>query len=302
MTYCDRMPSRRRGSLLACTGLPAAVLATVLTGCGGGQRAATPTVTTAVTAVADPASAAPGSVVDGRELARMIQSAIGPNATVTVQFSGGGPASTRSSAATGQVRMGTDFGMRMSVNRGKGSMTMLLISEGYFLSTGASVDGRTWIRLYDSTNDPVSQMLGSIMEEARHNVDIATLQSYLVLADSVVADGPSTVNGLRANKYTLKLGEKALRAQLPATMMTGLVDSEMNGASGAMTLYLDARNRPIQSVTTTNIKGQKVTGTATFSNWGGRADLTAPQPAQVLDLSSNSDVNKLSQFLDRAAG
>ena len=243
-----------------------------------------------------------GKAVSGRDLNGKVREAIAKKLTTTAHLSG----SAIGSGADGVLRLDREnFGMSFQMKpseSGGAAMKMLVVAQGYFVSAGTKVDGKEWVKLVGDRIDPISSMLGGIVQAVQTNVDLDNVQRNLLLAQDVEETGTETLGGVKATHYRMPMDAAAIKTQLPPTLPADQAQSLLDSATGTIDFYLDPDHLPVKVVNTVKTPKGNASSTVTYEKWGQPVTVPLPTASQILDLASDHDVQALNQFLAKVTG
>ncbi|MCI2237727.1 hypothetical protein MO973_16060 [Paenibacillus sp. TRM 82003] len=272
-TRTARQGRRRRLAVLAGSG--ATALALGLSACGGqDEPASTGAVSTQLSAYeVVQASAERSSTAGSAKFA------------FTVDAAGGGESATVSGegafdAAEQEVRLDVSLPAAATGAAGGGGEVEVRLVEDTAYVSGAPLTGQgQWVRL-------------PLDAAATAGVDTSTLdpshqlEQLKAVADDVREVPATDVRGVQARGYAGSIDMVKALEQLPAEQRTA--EAEQAAAevgSVPFTLYVDEENRPVRLVVdAVGPEGATATVSMDYYDWGSDVDVTAPDPASVVEL------------------
>lgn len=189
---------------------------------------------------------------------------------------------------TGQVDFaGTDTKMSMHGGvSGVGTLDMVVIGDTAYLKLPEQMaaTGKPWVKFDSSGTDPVSRALSGLLSEEKQNVDPSQSLSQLVGSATITRRSQDTVNGQPATRYDISVDtQKMLHSKLVTPQLRQLLAT--SGASlpphFTEVMWLNSDNLPVKFTLTEKVAGQQVHVTATYTDWGGPVDITAPPADQI---------------------
>lgn len=297
----------RRGRSHALAGVGVVVLSLVLVGCGDDPPELAPRPSpSAATSV----SSSPESTVGVRslpvarsaeDLGKKVAKAVRRERTATVRMvnDGGAGAGTQS---LGTLHLGKgDPAFSMSLDNPAQPMTMVAHGSGLFMRLAEPLDGKNWLKLTATLtdvegDDAFSGIFAEVMDSTRANIDIAMIAETFALAKDFEVGDVEQIDGTATTRYTLTLGEKALRKQLSQ----GALDragAQMKGASGTLQIFVDADWLPRKVVNQVRVSGRDLTSTVSYSDWGTADPVDPPPAADVADVADYPDTSEIESKL-----
>lgn len=249
----------------------AAVALAVLAGCGSGGT---------TTGVAEPA------VHSVSDLAHLM--AKQTQRTHTTHFRLNIAAGEVHVNSTGEAYLaGTNTKMSMHGDvPGFGSLDMVVIGDTAYLKlpAGLAATGKPWVKIDPSGTDPVSKALSGMLSQEEQSVDPTKSLAQLTGAATITKRSQTTVNGQPATRYVLSVDtQKLLHSKLVTPAMRQLIGSAGASLPPHFTeiLWLNSDNLPVKTTVSEKVAGQQVSVVATYTDWGGPVDITAPPADQV---------------------
>lgn len=271
-----------------------ALSALVLTGCGSGDStpaaanaSVTPESTPAASAAADPANGATDSSNVLAAVAAASSAAKTAKATITTSGAAQGV------VGEGSFAFGSDpkasYTVTVATDGTKQQIGLILIDQAIYLKLGdlgQPKGGKPWVKISPKGTDALSKSFAQLGETLTQAGDVASSIRLLEAGATVKALGDEAVDGVPATKYLITTDvAKALASATGATKV-GLQQLKDNGVTTVnATLWVDAKNLPVQYEQTSTIKGQKATTTVRYRAWGEPVSIQAPAASQVGSLS-----------------
>lgn len=254
-------------------GLPAAACLIIVTGCSSTDSgpdasgtASDGSASAAASSAGASATATTGQKVPGSTLAARMAAAMQQAKTFQVQTSSttGNVGNLSTTAKTQYV--GGKVNSQGSANFGGLKFEMISIGNGSTMYLkGPALNLSSWTKVDRASSNPVIRQVAAQMGTLRSQFDPTSQLAVLGKAGSFTAAGQETVDGVSTTKYT---------GTIPAAAIPKV--SGMSLGDMPMTVYLDARNRPIKQVSTATAGSTKVESTVTYSNYGAPYVVKAP--------------------------
>ncbi|MEV4319232.1 hypothetical protein [Actinocrispum sp. NPDC049592] len=276
------------------TGLLAAGLALslALVGCGS-KTAGTPTAGGDTTGGATAAGEPGGLKVFGNalDLAGAVNSK--SKDKQSVKFSIDGSAAGQAMKGDGAFRVnGTDVAMQMKMDLpGMGAMEMVIVDKAFYMKIPASLAGsqgipadKPWIKFTADGDDPLSKMLGPMLEQMGGSFDISKQMDQLKNAGTIDKSEKTTLDGAEVTHYWMTIDTlKALEATNmdPELKKQAEAAAKQSGGKTQLEMWINSDNLPVQIVTEMKTAGQSVKMTAKYTDWGKPVDIKAPADSEV---------------------
>ncbi len=285
------------------TTLPLAVAAAVtlgLAGCGGSPTSSAArnspsgaaAASSPATAASSPAASAPASgkpvATSMAELSTRITAAAKAKGTARLTSESSGPASTRS---TGVQRFGRS-GLEFSVTTSAGGRTvkMIFVGGAAYMNVGEKYQGKSWLRISPRGTDPLSKALAPLLTQLGTSLDVGS-QVANAKGSTITGTTRTDLDGKAVTKYSVVQSPEAFQAQLDkfATTpeMRAQLRKQFKGASTETQLWVGDDDLPARYETrVVGGSAPETTTTVSYSDWGKPVTISAPRPADVVDLAA----------------
>ncbi|WP_020670527.1 hypothetical protein [Amycolatopsis nigrescens] len=279
-----------RKATLAGAGL--ALIMTV-TACGGGQTGGQ----------AEPAPANGDRPFNSApDLVRAASTKTAESKTAKFSMEAGGAG--QSMTATGQLRFDPgNVAMSMNMDNNGEKMEIRLVDRAFFIkSPEMSEGGKEWTKLSTDGADPLSKLLGTVLDQAAKQSDPTKVLDQIDKAGTITKTEPTQLDGQPATLYNVDVDvAKAMQLSLESMpkeltdALKGKLETELKGKqlTMPMQLWLNADQLPVQIVVDSGPMaaamgapaGQaEAKSTMKYTDWGAPVDVQAPPADQVQDL------------------
>ncbi|WP_158892473.1 hypothetical protein [Amycolatopsis anabasis] len=283
-----------RKTTLAGAGL---ALILTLTACGGGsgdggQAAPQPA----------PAAAADGPFTSATDLVRAASAKTTQSKTAKFSMEAGGGGQTMK--AQGQLRIaGENVEMAMVMDAGGQNLEVRLIDRAFYVKAPEAAEpGKPWAKLSLDGQDPLSKLLGGMMDQAAKQSDPTKLLDQMQKAGTITKSEPAQLDGQATTLYHLDVDlAKAMDQSLESmpkeivAQVKDKLDKELKGKKITMPMqvWLNSEQLPVQIVVDSSeiakaagapAGQQEMKATIKYTDWGGAVDVQVPPADQVKEL------------------
>lgn len=275
--------STRPGKLVGAVTLGTAALL-ALSGCGGGGGTiAEPKASSSAPSTSAPEG--PSGSTSGQQLFTTLTAAIvdAGSATVDLKISTGGQ--TISGNGVYQFRTGDEVAADLTITiPGQGELRTVILGPDVYLKLPAALaqPGRPWVKIQAGGSDPLSQSLGSVVEQLRGGLDPGDGLAAIQGATTVERTGEETVDGVETTVYAASMdlakaaeyAEGDLKRQYEQLAASGVETLEF-------TLWVDGDDLLRRFRTVVPTKQGDVEAVGNYSGWGEPVTIEAPPQDQV---------------------
>jgi hypothetical protein len=195
----------------------------------------------------------------------------------------------------GAFRTGGDgAAMRMGMDMaGLGKMEMVLINKALYMkvpteagsSMGVSPD-KPWLKISASGTDPLSKMLGPLLEQMGNSFDVSKTMDQIKTAGTITKSAKETLDGAETTHYWVSVDvAKSLQAQPGLSPELRKLAEDELAKSGTKTLeqqiWINKDNLPVQITMQLPAQGQTTNMTMKYLDWGQPVDIQEPPANQV---------------------
>ena len=275
--------SVRAGTSGAAPAMLAVAILLGLPGCGGSDASSTPPSGAAAARAAASGTGSSGRPVDTADLVRRVDEAVRAESTATITFTS--DAASGQSTGSGAVRY-LDKGaeMRFDMTAAGQRLAMIVLSDALYVHSPEKVRGKNWLKISRAGTDPLSRSFSQLFDSVTANTDVST--TVAALKNAKFTDGGTAhVGGKAMHRYVADLDEKALVAELPASLRSSL-GPQFKGAHGSTTLYLDDADLPLRIESSIELSSGPSTSAVSYAGWGEPVSIAAPPASQVTDLAA----------------
>ncbi|EME63997.1 hypothetical protein [Amycolatopsis decaplanina] len=238
------------------------------------------------------------SFTDARALADGATSAIDSKAA---KFTTDVTAGTMRSKSQGQARVaGTGTALTMTTDFLGEPLELRLVGKIVFAKVPETAredipGGKPWVKVSPDGADPFSQVAGGSIDQLAKQNDPGRALDQVRKAGTLTGSGHSELDGVSAEHYRLDVDIAALNGDLPAGLSAEAV-GELHGKLGKipMEVWLDDAHRPLQIVldlapvlAASGVPDSAMARIVTrYSEWGTQADIQAPPPEEIGEISA----------------
>lgn len=182
---------------------------------------------------------------------------------------------------------GVDMAMSMSGLTGaSGSPVRIRFVDGITYMRGLPVqDPKKWIKFDPTADDPMSRMIGSLMQSSQRFSDPTKVLDLAQRSGHIDGAEPDSVNGQQATRYSITINTRKMLDTLPDSTFKQLA---MQGAAELpptypMQLWIDKDELPVRFTVhlPVPVTGGDRTMRTDYSDWGEVVHITAPPPSAV---------------------
>jgi hypothetical protein len=185
--------------------------------------------------------------------------------------------------------------MSMDMSTPQGDMSMLLVDKVLYLKlpAGQEIGGKPWLKIDPSGDDPISKLMGSMMDQMTKNADPrAALEQFEEAGEITSTEENVEVNGAQGTHYTITVDvDKLVEAQTDETLKKAMEEAVQSGAiedfPAELWVYEDgmpARFK-LSMPTTDPATGQAadVDMQVDYTDWGKEVTVEVPPADEVAD-------------------
>ncbi|HEX2131367.1 MAG TPA: LppX_LprAFG lipoprotein [Actinophytocola sp.] len=180
--------------------------------------------------------------------------------------------------------------MDMTMSTPSGEMSVVFLDGVLYVQTPEQIKpGKSWIRIDQDGNDPLSKALGTMTEQMRKNADPRrTLEQFQEAGTITSQEEGVEVNGVQTTHYQITVDVQKLAEQQQDPMMKKALQ-QANLKDFPVELWVNEEDLPVRMqvdmpMTDASGKSAEASVRMDYTNWGEPVEITAPPADQVAEL------------------
>jgi hypothetical protein len=192
----------------------------------------------------------------------------------------------------GDMEMGADkASMDMTMTTPSGEMSVVLLDGVLYVQTPQPVQpGKSWVRIDQEGNDPISRALGTMTAQMRENADPRrTLEQFQEAGTITSQEEGVEVNGEQTTHYQITVDVQKLAEQQQDPRIKKALQ-QANLQDFPVELWVNEQDLPVRMkvdmpmTDAASGKAAKASVRMDYTNWGEPVEITAPPANQVAEL------------------
>ncbi len=230
-----------------------------------------------------PATAALPAHLAGAAMAARVRSAMAGSGSARFSLQS---STTSGQDATGVLNFsGRTIRVSLEFSNGSDRLRVISVPGVLYADVGQVVEGKHWLKVEAGATDPLSSAMAPLLSYMTNSADVSSQTGSWTSADGFTSAATGLIGGVPVTEYDATIPVAAVRANLPPQFRS-VMQQDITGDS-RLQLWLDARQRPVQLVTSGSYAGRPDRVTVTYTDWGSAPTVVPPAAGDVIPASSS---------------